>query len=194
MFTNGKNRFRPTLEHLETREVMSSNLGSALPVPPPSGAAGLQQNAIFTNAATLAAQKASVVNGVVDLTAAARTTLESDILARLPRSVGRVAGVEVTIDRVTLNRLTMDKNGNFNGQLTVTLKSDLLGTQYANVQANIVNNQLRLDSDNALVRQFGKLEQRQQEWQPKVTAALDAIRPQLMRQHFGTQVGSASSL
>jgi hypothetical protein len=183
MLTTSKNRFRPTLECLEAREVMSSNLGSA-PV--------MDVSAVLTNAATRAAQKASVVNGVVDLTAAARTTLESDILARLPRSVGNVAGVEITIDKVKLNRLTLDKAGNFNGQLTVTLKYDLLGPQYANVQANIENNQLRLDSDNAVVRQFGKLEQRQQEWQPKVTAALDAIRPQLMLQHFGTQAGSAN--
>jgi len=183
MLTNQKNRFRPTLECLETREVLSANLGSALV---------MDVNAALTNAAaSLAAQKVSVVNGVADITQAARTTLESDIMARLPRSLGSYPLVgEVTLDRVTLNRLTLDKDGNFNGQLTVTFKYEMLGTQYASVQAHIENNRLRLDTDNALVRQFGKLEQRQQQWQPQVTAALDALRPQLMAQYFGTQAGS----
>jgi hypothetical protein len=81
---------------------------------------------------------------------------------------------------VTLNRLTLDKDGNFNGQLSVTFQYKLFGKQEASVQAKITNNQLRLDSDNALVRQYGKLEQRQKEWQPQVTAALDALRSRLM--------------
>jgi hypothetical protein len=205
MSTNGRYRFRPTLERLETREVLSANLGSSLLVPPPSGAAQVRQSqaanqmqvehiAVFTNAAdTLAAQKVNVVNGVADITEAARTTLESDVLARLPKSLGSYPLVgEVTLDRVTLNRLTLDKDGAFNGQLSVTFKYQMLGTQYASVQANITNNQLSLGSDNALVREFGKLDQRQQQWQPQVTAALDALRSRLMPQYFGTQGGSAN--
>jgi hypothetical protein len=46
---------------------------------------------------------------------------------------------------------------------------------------------MSLDSDNALVRQFGKLDQQQREWQPQVTAALDGLRARLMPQYFGTQ-------
>jgi hypothetical protein len=200
MLNTSKFRFRPTLESLETREVMSANLGSSLVVPPPSGAALVQQSqadflAAANNAAnTFAAQQVSVVNGVADITQAARATLESDILARLPKTLGKYALVgEITLDRVTLNRLTLDQNGNFNGQLTVTLKYQMFGQpQYANVQANITNNKLSLDSDNPLVRQFGKLEQRAEQWQPQVTAALDALRTRLMPQYFGTQAGSAN--
>src|SRR5262249_23724433 len=130
-------------------------------------------------------------NGVADITEAARATLESDILARLPRSLGSYPLVgEVTLDRVTLNRLTLDENGNFNGQLSVTFKYQMNGTKYASIQVNIKDNQLSLDTDNALVRQFGKLDQRQQQWQPQVTAALDGLRLRLMPQYFGTQTVS----
>jgi hypothetical protein len=97
---------------------------------------------------------------------------------------------EVTLDRVTLNRLTLDKAGNFNGQLSVTFKYQMSGTKYASIQVNIKDNQLSLDTDNALVRQFGKLDQRQQQWQPQVTAALDGLRARLMPQYFGTQAVS----
>jgi hypothetical protein len=186
----GLKSFRPSLEVLEGRQLMSAHLGDALPpmkapVPGPAD---------FSNAAdTLAGQKVVVVNGVADVTQAARTTLESDILARLPRSLGSYPLVgEVTLDRVTLNRLTLDKDGNFNGQLSITFKYQMIGTQYASVQANIKNNQLSLDTDNALVRQFGKLDQRQQQWQPQVTAALDALRSRLLPQYFGTQASSAN--
>jgi len=196
MSTNWKIRFRPTLDHLEDRELLS---GNPVTVPVlPSGTAQLQQatnqmhidyNGVFSNAAnSLAAQQVNVQNGVADITQAAKATLESDILARLPQTLGTYPLVgEVKLDSVTLNRLTLDKDGNFNGQLTVGFKASSLS---ATVTATITNNQLSLDSDDALVRQFGKLEQRQGEWQPQVTAALDGLRDRLMPQYFGTQAVS----
>jgi hypothetical protein len=198
MSANWKVRFRPTLEHLEAREVLS---GSPVTVPVlPSGGALVQQaanqmqidyNAALSKAAdSLATHQVNVQNGVADITQAARATLESDILARLPKTLGNYPLIgEVKIDRVTLDRLTLDKNGNFNGQLTIGLKA---GPLDATVTATITNNQLSLNSDNALVRQFGKLDQRQVEWQPQVTAALDALRARLMPQYFGTQAVSTS--
>jgi hypothetical protein len=185
----GLRSFRPRIEALEDRQMMAANLGAAL-APPKAPNLG----PAFSNAAdTLAAQKVVVENGVADVTQAASTTLESDVLARLPRSLGSYPLVgEVTLERVTLNRLTLDKDGNFNGQLSVTFKYKMFGTQYASVQANITNNQLSLDSDNELVRQFGKLDQKQQQWQPQVTAALEALRSRLMPQYFGTQASSAN--
>jgi hypothetical protein len=197
MSTNWKTRFRPTFEHLEAREVLSGSpvTGPALP----SGTILVQQatnrmqvnhGALLSDAAgALAARQVNVHNGVADITQAARATLESDLLARLPRTLGTYPLIgEVKIDRVTLNRLTLSKDGNFNGQLTVTLKA---GAMSATVTAHLRNNQLSLDSDNALVRQFGKLDQRQQEWQPKVTVALDALRARLMPQYFGSPAMAA---
>jgi hypothetical protein len=82
---------------------------------------------------------------VVDVTQAARAALERAILARLPRSLGRFQLVgEVTLDRVTPNRLTLEKDGNVNGPLHVTLEGPMFGTQFATVQASIENNPLRL--------------------------------------------------
>jgi hypothetical protein len=128
--------------------------------------------------------------GVADITQAAKAALESDILAHLPRTLGTYPLVgEVKLDSVTLNRLTLDKDGNFNSQLTVGFKASSLS---ATVTATITNNRLSLDSDNALVRQFGKLEQRQGEWQPQMTAALDGLRDRLMPQYFGTQAVSTA--
>src|SRR5262245_30863821 len=198
MSTNWKSRFRPTLEHLEARELLS---GNPVTVPVlPAGIALVQQatnqmkidyNGVLSNAAdSLAAQQVNVQNGVADITQAARATLESDLLARLPRTLGKYPLVgEVKLDGVTLNRLTLGQDGNFNGQMTVTFKA---GTLSATVTATITNNQLSLESDNALVRQFGKLDQRQREWQPQVTAALDALRARLRPQYFGAQASSAN--
>jgi hypothetical protein len=199
MITTWNSRFRPTLDRLEAREVLS---GSPITMPVvPAGTALVQQatnqmqinyNGIIPSAAdSVAAQKVNIQNGVADITQVARTTLESDILARLPRTLGTYPLIgEVNIDRVTLDRLTLDKDGNFNGQMTVTLKA---GAMSATVTATINNNQLRLNSNNALVRQFGKLEQRQSEWQPQVTAALDGLRTRLMPQYFGTQAVSTGN-
>jgi hypothetical protein len=197
MSTNWKTRFRPTLDHLEARELLSAN-PVTVPVLP-SGTALVQQarnrmqvnhGALLSDAAgSLAARQVNVRNGVADITQAARATLESDLLARLPRTLGTYPLIgEVKLDRVTLNRLTLSKDGNFNGQLTVTLKARAMS---ATVTAHLRNNQLSLDSDNALVRQFGKLDQRQREWQPKVTAALDALRARLMPQYFGSRAMAA---
>jgi hypothetical protein len=149
----------------------------------------VDSNTAFTNAAdTLAAQQGIVVTGVVDLTQAARTALESNILARLPRSLGSFQLVgEVTLDGVTLARLTLDRDGNVNGPLNVTLEDQMFGTQSATVQANSANNRLRLGSDNALVRPFAQLDLRQQQWQPQVSAARDALRSPLLPQDFATQ-------
>jgi hypothetical protein len=201
MTTNLKLRFRPTLEHLEAREVLSANLGAAL-LPPATGPAQINQAAnqmqvdfsgLLTSATdAITAQNVSVQNGVADVTQAARTILENDILTRIPQSLSVPLIGEVKLDSVKLDRLTLDKDGNFNGQMTVTFKYELSGIQYAKVQASIVNNQLKLSSDNPLVSAFGKLEERQQQWQPKVTEALNAIRPQLMSQFFGTQGSSAT--
>jgi hypothetical protein len=188
--------FRPSLEHLEAREVPSGSPVTMSGLP--AGPALLQQaanpmridyNALASNAAgSLGTQKINVQNGVADITQAARATLESDILARLPKTLGSYPLIgDVNLDRVTLNRLTLDRAGNFNGELTATFKA---GSLSAAVTATIQNNQLRLDSDNALIRQFGKLEQRQAEWQPHVTAALDGLRARLMPQIFGTQAAS----
>ena len=116
------------------------------------------------------------------MTQAAKTTLVSDLLNRIPKTFNTPLG-DVQLDSVTLNRLTLDKDGNFNGQLTATFKSPL---GKVSIQANITNNQLSLDSDNPLVKQFGKLDQRAKEWQPKVTQALDQLRPVLMAQYFPT--------
>lgn len=197
----GNCRFRPTLERLEAREVLSANFGAA-PVGPPGATQGQQANnsmqvnynAVFNNAAdALATQQVSVVNGVADVTQAAKAILESDIRARIPESLGKYPLVgEVKLDGVALNRLTLDKDGNFNGQLTVTFKYQMAGTQYAAIQVNIKNNQLSLETDNALVRQFGKLEQRQREWQPQVTAALDGLRSRLMPVYFGAQANAVN--
>jgi hypothetical protein len=96
----------------------------------------------------------------------------------------------VNLDRVTLNRLTLDKDGNFNGQLSLTFKYQMSGTKYASIQVNIKDNQVSLDTDSALVRQLGKLDQRECEWQPYVTAALDGLRVRLMPLYFGTQAVS----
>jgi hypothetical protein len=188
----GLRSFRPSLENLEARQLLSANPVTA-PVLPP-GTAVVQQaanqmqidyNAVFS---TAAAQQFTVQNGVADITQGARATLESDILARLPKTLGNYPLIgEVKLDGVKLNRLTLDKDGNFNGQLDATFKASSMS---ATVNARIENNQLRLDSDNALVRQFGKLEQRQREWQPHVTAALDGLRARLMPQIFGTQPAS----
>jgi hypothetical protein len=189
----GLRSFRPSLEGLEARQLLSAN-PVTLPVLP-SGTTALVQQAASqmqidynTAFARAAAPQVQVQNGVADITQAARATLESDILARLPKTLGSYPLIgEVKLDGVKLDRLTLDKDGNFNGQLTATFKATSMS---ATVTAYIENNQLRLDSDNALVRQFGKLEQRQKEWQPKVTEALDAIRPGLMAQYFGTQAAA----
>ena len=196
MSTNWKIRFRPTLEHLEARELLSGN-PVTMPVLP-SGTALVQQatnqmqinyNGVLSNAAdSLATQQVNVQNGVADITQAAKATLESDILARLPQTLGNYPLIgEVKLDSVTLNRLTLDKDGNFNSQLTVGFKASSLS---ATVTATITNNRLSLASDNALVRQFGKLEQRQDEWQPQVTAALDSLRARMMPTYFGTSAAS----
>jgi hypothetical protein len=180
-------RFRPMLECLEAREVPSASTGEA----PANFGANVAQvqssqmtvnyNALFNNAVnSLAAQKFTVQNGVADVTQAAKTTLESDLLNRIPKTFNTPLG-EVKLDGVTVNRLTLSKDGSFNGQLTATFKSPL---GKIGIQANITNNQLSLDSDNALVKQFGNLDKRAQEWQPKVTQALDALRPQLMSLYF----------
>jgi hypothetical protein len=192
--------FRPSLEHLEIREVLTGN-PVTMPVLPSGRALVLQAthqmqidyNAVFSNAAgSLAAQQVNVHNGVADITEAARATLESDILARLPRALGTFPMIgDVNLDRVTLNRLTLDSGGNFNGQLTLTYKYYMYGRQSsAAVTLNINNNQQSLDTDNAVVRQYGKLDQRQCEWQPQVTAVLDCLRLRLMPQFFGTQAVS----
>jgi hypothetical protein len=198
------NRFRPTLEHLEAREVLSANNGLATLLPT-GGSALVQQtqttsqtqvdyNGLLSNAAkTLSTQNVNVQNGVADVTQAAKAILENDIMARIPQSLGKYPLIgEVKLDRVTLDRLTLDKAGNFNGQMSITFKYEMGGTQYAGVTAKITNNQLSLDSDNALVKQFGKLDQRQREWQPKVTAALDGLRSQLMPALFGAQASAGN--
>jgi hypothetical protein len=190
-------RFRPMLECLEAREVPSANTGDAPPANFGANAAQGQSsqmqvnyNSLFNNAAnSLATQKVTVQNGVADVTQAAKATLESDLLNRIPKTFNTPLG-EVKLDSMKLNRLTLDKDGNFNGQLTGTFKSPL-GT--IGIQANITNNQLSLDSDNALVKQFGKLDQRQREWQPKVTQALDQLRTTLMPLYFST-TGSSTAV
>jgi hypothetical protein len=113
----------------------------------------------------------------------------NDILARLPQSLGKYPIVgEVTLYQVVLNRMTLDKDGNFNGQLNITFEYQLAGTpHYLTIQANIKNNQLSLATDNPLVRQFGNLQKLQQQWQPYVTKALDPLRSQLMPLYFGKQ-------
>jgi hypothetical protein len=192
------NRFRPMLESLEARDVPAAGFGN-LPqsvlglvggiVQGQSSQMQVNYNALFNDASRiLASQQVNVQNGVADVTQAAKTVLESDILSGIPRSLGSFPLIgEVTRESVTLNRLTLDKNGNFNGQMTVVFKYQMLGKpQYASVQADIVNNQLKLSSDNALVRQFGKLEQRGQEWQPKVAQALAHARTILMPVYFST--------
>jgi hypothetical protein len=115
-----------------------------------------------------------------------------DILARLPRALGTFPMIgDLNLDRVRLNRLTLDRDGNFNGQLAVTFKYYMYGRQSsATVTATLTNNRLSLDSDTALVRQYGKLDQRQCQWQPQVTAVLDGLRARLMPQYFGTQAVS----
>jgi hypothetical protein len=193
MCTTWKNRFRPMLESLESRELLSGN-PVTVPILPSANALVRQAtnqmqvnfNADLSNAVnTLAAQQVKVLNGVADITQAAKAILESDIMARLPKTLGNYPLIgEVKLDNVTLNRLTLDKDGNFNGQLTIDFKASLMS---ATVTATITNNQLSLNSDNALVQQFGKLDQRQTEWQPQLTAALDALRARLMPQYFGTQ-------
>jgi hypothetical protein len=130
---------------------------------------------VFSNAsAALAAlektaQHVNVQNGVADITEAAKAPVESLLLDRLPRTMGNYPfSAEVTLDR-----LTLDGDGNFNGQLTVAFKA---GPMSGTITATITDNQLSLSSDNAMVRQFGKLDQRQSEWQPKVTEVLDVLR------------------
>lgn len=186
-----KVRFRPTLENLEAREVLSANLTTpvlnvgAAQVQQASNGMQVNYNAVFTGAANaLAGQQVNVQNGVADVTQAAKSILESDILARLPNTLGKYPLIgEVKLDSVTLNRLTLDKVGNFNGEMAVNLKA---GSMSATVTVTIKNNQMSLSTDNPLVRQFGKLEQRQQEWQPQVTAALGELRARLMPQYFGS--------
>src|SRR5262249_44478938 len=119
---------------------------------------------VFSNAAdALAALHVNVQNGVADITQAARAPLD------------RSLHLDPFIGKVTLDRLTLDSDGNFNGQLTVTSKSKA-GPMSGTVTATITNNQLSLSSDNAMVRQFGELDQLQSEWQPQLTAALDHLR------------------
>jgi hypothetical protein len=180
-------RFRPMLECLEAREVPSATTGDG---PPPAnfGAAAQQgqssqmqvnYNGLFNR---VAGQQVTVQNGVADVTQAAKSVMESEITNRLPKTFNTPLG-EAKLDSVTLNRLTLNKDGNFNGQLTVTYDSPI---GKVGIKANITNNQLSLDSDNALVKQFGKLDQKARDWQPKVTQALDAARPGLMSLYFPT--------
>jgi len=187
----GRSSLRPQLEILEGR-MLPSGFGPvsqdlaprALFQSPAQGPIQVRQvtnqmqiNSIpaFSNAsAALAAlektaQHVNVQNGVADITEAAKAPVESLLLDRLPRTMGNYPfSAEVMLDR-----LTLDRDGNFNGQLTVTFKA---GPMSGTITATITNNQLSLSSDNAIVRQFGKLDQRQSEWQPKVTEVLDVLR------------------
>jgi hypothetical protein len=82
MSTNWKTRFRPTLDHLEARELPSANPVTA-PVLP-SGTALVQQatnrmqvnhGAVLSDAAdSLAARQVTIQNGVADITQVARAT------------------------------------------------------------------------------------------------------------------------
>jgi hypothetical protein len=188
-------RFRPMLECLEAREVPSASTGDG---PPPNfGANAIQQtqssqmpvdyNGLFGR---IAGQQVTVQNGVADVTQAAKPILEGEILKRLPKTFSTPVG-DAKLDSVTLNRLTLDQYGKFNGQLTVTYDAPLVGK--VGLKANITNNQLGLDSDNTLVKQFVNLDKRANDWQPKVTEVLNAARPPLMSLYFSSTGSSTAT-
>lgn len=191
-------RFRPTLECLEARDVPSAGFDLG-PIQPSTVTALVQQiqtqpqtqinlQGIVNNLAIGNPSSPGVVNnGVVDVTEQVKATLQDAIKAHVPNTLGTFPVVgEVSLDKVTVTRVTLDKDGNFNGVGSITFKYDLGGTQYATINATITNNQLKLDSDNFLVKQFGKLDQRAQEIQPFLNTALDQLRTDLMPQYFPT--------
>jgi hypothetical protein len=137
MSANSKPRFRPTLECLESRELLSGN-PFTVPVLP-SVPAQVRQ---FTNQIQ--------GNFNADITQAARATLQSVIEGRLPMTLGNYPGIgQVKLTSVTLDRLTLNQDGKTNGQLTVTFK---VGQMSATFIATIANNQLSFSPANALVR------------------------------------------
>jgi hypothetical protein len=122
---------------------------------------------------------------VADVTQGASRILVTDILSRLPQSFTLPIVGKVTLGQVTLNGLTLGRDGNFNGQLSITFDYQLGGkTQSVTIQANIKNNQLSLTSDNPLVSQYITQHKLAQQWQPFVNAALSTLRVSLMPVYF----------
>jgi hypothetical protein len=115
------------------------------------------------------ARHVHVQNGVADITEAAKAPLESLLRDRLPR----MGGSHRQHGEVTLDHLSLDRNGNFNGQLTITFNA---GRTFGTVTATSTNNQLSLSSEDAELQKSGKLEKLQSEWQPKLTEVLDFLR------------------
>jgi hypothetical protein len=186
----GAGRFRPGIEALEAREMMDAGGigGLALPVTPPQAAQ------VRVAPVQPAVNGVTIQNGVADITQAAKGLVELEIKERLPTwfrtPYGDAALGDARRDSVTLNRLTMDQHGKFNGQLTVTYSSSL---GKIDIKANITNNQLSLDTDNQRVKQGAKLDQMAKDLQPKVAQAADSIRPLLLALYFPTAGSSTAT-
>jgi hypothetical protein len=149
------NRFHPTVESLDSREMLAAFSLTGLSLP-----------------TTIRALAPSSLRGR-DITNLVRNKLQKYIAGQLPRDLGSFSGVSVQLDGVSVDKIVVDPQGKIDGKVTLTFGYKLIFSGSADIFVLINNNKVRLDTDSALVRQFVDLNGLRQQYGPIVQSYIN---------------------